>query len=111
MVENDRRDPARVLLSLVRVWLPVVLAVAGVGLIVAGGARVHAREGLLEDTLQGGGILQSTLAAFGLALVLIALMVWMINWLFRMSVESNRDREREEEARDYFEQHGRWPDE
>ncbi|HEV3053616.1 MAG TPA: hypothetical protein VGX45_03100 [Solirubrobacteraceae bacterium] len=111
MVENNRREPARVLLSAVRVWLPVALAVAGVGLIVAGGAQVHAREGLLEDTLQGGGILQSTLAAFGLALVLIALMVWMINWLFRMSVESNRDREREEEARDYFDRHGRWPDE
>ena len=63
MVENDRRDPARVPLSLVRVWLPVGLAVAGVALIVAGGAQVHAREGLLEDTLQGGGILQSTLAA------------------------------------------------
>jgi high-affinity Fe2+/Pb2+ permease len=111
MVENNRRDPGRVLLSLVRVWLPAVLAVAGVGLIIAGGAQVHAREGLLEDTLQGNGILQSTLAAFGLALVLIAVMVWMVNWLFRMSVESNRDRAREEEARDYFELHGRWPDE
>jgi lysylphosphatidylglycerol synthetase-like protein (DUF2156 family) len=111
MVENDRREPVRVLLSLVRLWLPVVMAVAGVVLIIAGGARVHAREGLLEDTLQGRGILDSTLAAFGLALVLIALMVWMINWLFRMSVQSNRDRDREEAARDYFELHGRWPDE
>jgi lysylphosphatidylglycerol synthetase-like protein (DUF2156 family) len=111
MVQNNRRDPSRVLLSLVRVWLPVVLAVTGVVLIVAGGAQVHAREGLLEDTLQGNGILQNTLAAFGLALVLIALMVWMINWLFRMSVQSNREREREEQARDYFDRHGRWPDE
>ena len=32
----------------------------------------------------------------------VALIVWMINWMFRMSVESNRDREREEEAREYF---------
>jgi lysylphosphatidylglycerol synthetase-like protein (DUF2156 family) len=111
MVENNRRAPARVLLSLVRVWLPVAMAVSGVALIIAGGARVHAREGIFEDTLQGGGILQSTLAAFGLALLLIALIVWMINWLFRMSIQSNREREREEEARDYFEQHGRWPNE
>ncbi len=111
MVENNRRDPGRVLLSLVRLWLPVAMAVAGVVLIVAGGAHVHAREGVIEDTLQGRGILDSTLAAFGLALVLIALMVWMINWLFRMSVQSNREREREEEARDYFERHGRWPGE
>jgi hypothetical protein len=28
-----------------------------------------------------------------------------------MSVESNRDREREEEAREFFDRHGRWPDE
>jgi hypothetical protein len=28
-----------------------------------------------------------------------------------MSVDSNRDREREEEAREYFDRHGRWPDE
>ncbi len=99
------------LLSVVRVWLPLLMAVAGVVLIVAGGAQVHAREGLIEDTLAGGGILNSTLAAFGLALVLIAVMVWMINWLFRMSVQSNRERDREEAARDYFELHGRWPDE
>ena len=111
MVQNNRTEPARVLLLLVRVWLPVVMAVAGLALIVAGGAQVHAREGVLEDTLQGRGILDNTLAAFGLALVLIALMVWMINWLFRLSLQSNRDREREEEARDYFERHGRWPDE
>jgi hypothetical protein len=28
-----------------------------------------------------------------------------------MSVSSNREREREEEARDYFTRTGRWPDE
>ncbi len=99
------------LLSLVRVWLPVVMAVTGIALIVAGGAQVHAREGVLEDTLQGRGILDNTLAAFGLALLLIALMVWMINWLFRMSLDSNRERDREEQAREYFDRHGRWPGE
>ena len=111
MVENNRREPAPVLLSLVRVWLPVVMAVTGIALIVAGGAQVHAREGVLEDTLQGRGILDNTLAAFGLALLLIALMVWMINWLFRMSLDSNRERDREEQAREYFDRHGRWPGE
>jgi hypothetical protein len=35
----------------------------------------------------------------------------MINWMFRMSVDSNREREREEAARRYFDEHGRWPDE
>ena len=34
------------------------------------------------------------MAAAGVALLLVALIVWMINWLFRMSVESNQERSR-----------------
>ena len=44
-------------------------------------------------------------------MVIAALIVWMINWMYRMSVESNREREEEERAREYFDLHGRWPDE
>jgi hypothetical protein len=68
-------------------------------LIAIGGARVKS------------DVLQSNIAAYGLALVIIAMIVWMINWLFRMSIESNRDREREEEAREHFDRTGKWPDE
>jgi hypothetical protein len=50
-------------------------------------------------------------AAAGVGLLIVALTVWLINWMFRISVESNRDRDREEEAREYFSRHGRWPDE
>lgn len=39
------------------------------------------------------------------------LSVLLINFLFRLSVSSNREREREEEARRYFDQHGEWPEE
>jgi hypothetical protein len=53
----------------------------------------------------------TAVAGAGVVLLGIALMVWMINWMFRMSVESNREREREEEARNYFAEHGRWPGE
>jgi hypothetical protein len=74
------------------VWLPLALALAGVGGIVAGHAR-------------------TAVAGAGVVLLGVALIVWMINWLFRMSVESNRDRDREEEAREYFDRHGRWPGE
>jgi ABC-type transport system involved in cytochrome bd biosynthesis fused ATPase/permease subunit len=81
-----------VLLGLTRVWLPLAIAVAGVVAIVIG--RGH-----------------TVVAGAGVVLLGIALIVWMINWLFRMSIESNRDREREEEARVYFDEHGRWPDE
>ncbi len=49
-------------------------------------------------------------AAAGVVLMGAALIVATINWLFRLSVESNVDREREEMAREYFDIHGTWPD-
>jgi hypothetical protein len=44
-------------------------------------------------------------------LLIVALTVWLINVFFRMSVSSNVERDREEEAREYFTRTGRWPDE
>ena len=85
-------DSRRLLLKITRVWLPLAIAVAGVVLIVVG--RGHTGS-----------------AAAGVGLLLVALIVWMVNWMFRMSVESNRERDREEAARRYFDEHGRWPDE
>jgi hypothetical protein len=50
-------------------------------------------------------------AATGVGLLIVALIVWMVNWLFRLSLQSNRERVEEERARDYFGRHGRWPGE
>jgi hypothetical protein len=80
-----------ILLTATRIWLPASLAVVGAVLTVVGRGR-------------------SNVAAVGVCLVLVALTVWLINWLFRMSVESNREREQEEEARRVFDRTGRWPD-
>ena len=71
--------------------------------------RTVAAAGVVAIVVGGGS--NSVLAGAGVALVLAALTVWMINWMYRMSVQSNRDRDREEEAREYFDRHGRWPDE
>ncbi len=87
-------SPLRLLLAATRLWLPVLIAVGGLVLIVLGHANVN-----------------SPAAALGVGLIIVALIVWMINWMFRMSVASNRDRDREEQAREYFDRHGRWPDE
>ena len=87
----------RLLLVATRVWLPLAIAIAGVVLIVIGGPGSHHHS--------------PTVAAAGVALLIAALIVWMINWLFRMSVQSNREREQEELAREYFDRHGHWPDE
>ena len=35
--------------------------------------------------------------------------VLLLNVLHRMGVEGDRERDREEEARAYFDRHGRWP--
>jgi len=75
------------------VWIPAAIAVVGLVAIIVGGGK--------DDIAAGAGV----------SLILVALSVWMINWLFRMSVQSNRDREREEEAREYFDRTGRWPGE
>ena len=36
--------------------------------------------------------------------------ILLLNFLFRMSFEGESDRDREQYARDFFDKHGRWPD-
>lgn len=88
------------LLSVTRLWLPLGIAVGGVVLIILGHGKVS-----------DNGDTHTLLAATGVALLVVALIVWIINWMFRMSVASNQDRDREEDARRYYDEHGRWPDE
>ena len=40
-----------------------------------------------------------------------AIAVVLLNLFFRMGVSGDKDRDREEEARVYFDRHGHWPDE
>ena len=39
------------------------------------------------------------------------LSVLMLNWMFRLGVRGDHERDQEEQARGYLERHGRWPDE
>jgi hypothetical protein len=102
MTMGDRGN--RALLRATRVWLPLAIAAAGVVLIVVGGGDVTT-----SDTSVGG--FRSSTSALGLVLIGVAVIVAMVNWLFRLGAKSNRDRERDEQAREYFDEHGRWPDE
>jgi hypothetical protein len=36
--------------------------------------------------------------------------VLLLNVLYRIGVDGDRDRDREQRAREYFDEHGRWPD-
>lgn len=90
--EDSPPPDQRVVLLLVRHGVPAMLVVVGVIGIVIGHGKTAA-------------------AGAGVVLIGIAAMVWLLGWLFRLSLSSNRDRDREEEARDYYSKHGHWPGE
>ncbi len=69
-----------------------------------GGVMVIAGIVLLAVSPAGLGVDGFALAAGG------GLSVLLINFLFRLGVSGDQEREREEEARRYFDAHGRWPD-
>jgi hypothetical protein len=80
-------------LRLVRWWLPIGLCAIGVVMLVVAAIRS-------DDIWAEGG-----------ALILSAgLSVWLLNVLHRVGVRGDRERDREAEARAYFDRHGRWPD-
>ncbi len=45
----------------------------------------------------------------GAGLIGAGIASWLIAWLYRVGVDGDRARDAEERARDYFERHGRWP--
>jgi protein-S-isoprenylcysteine O-methyltransferase Ste14 len=100
MTDEPRPKPGSFALTATRVWLPLAIALVGVVLIVIG----HGSYSNLANT-------RSLESAAGVSLLLVALIVWMLNWMYRLSVRSNEEREDEERAREHFDRTGRWPDE
>ena len=94
-----RRHPNTPALQFLRYWLPAGIALAGVALIVVG----HGSYSKLTSS-------HSLESATGVALLIVAAIVWMINWMYRLSVRSNIEREQEEQAREHFGRTGRWPE-
>ena len=80
-------------LRLVRLGLPIGLCTIGVIMLIVAAIR-------MDDIWAEGG-----------ALILSAgLSVWLLNVLHRVGVRGDRERDREVAAREYFDRHGRWPD-
>jgi hypothetical protein len=77
-------------LQIVRYGIPLALFLAGV--VVAG---TSGRIGL----------------AAGAMFISAATAVLLLNVIYRIGVEGDKDRSREEDARRFFDEHGRWPDE
>jgi len=76
-------------IQLARFWLPVVICVVGIVLAIAYPDRIEA----------------------AILIVSAGLSVWLFNWLYRVGVSGEKERDAEDEAREYFAKHGRWPDE
>ena len=75
----------------VRVWLPLAIMVGGVVAIVASGGSEAGWEG-------------------GVAIIAAGASVWLLNVIFRVGVQGERDRDAEDAARDFYAEHGYWPD-
>jgi hypothetical protein len=79
-------------MSWVRTWLPIAIIVSGF--------VVAAVTGFSENGVEGGTLL-----------VAAGLSVWLLNLLYRIGVTGDRERDEEDRARAYFDEHGHWPDE
>jgi len=76
-------------LTVVRIGIPAVMVLLGLGLIVFGG-----------DSAVAAGVVIAGCAA----------LVWLASALVRFSIGEQVDRDREQSARDFYAEHGRWPD-
>lgn len=79
------------MLFALRYVVPAVLVVVGIVILIAGDGSDIAVEGWALFT--GAGVT-----------------VLLLNVLFRIGVEGDKARDREERAREYFDRHGHWPD-
>lgn len=78
------------LLVFARYVLPALIVLGGLVVIVAGGDKSALHGGL---GIIGGGIA-----------------VWLLSLFYRVGASGELERDSEEEARRYFDEHGRWPD-
>ena len=76
---------------------------------------LHAiRYGIPVALLIAGVIVMATAGNVGLAAGALffsaASAVLLLNVLYRIGVEGDKERDKEEAAREYFDKHGHWPD-
>jgi hypothetical protein len=89
---DSDRLPISLTVRLMRWWIPAALCVVGVVL-------------MLIDDFDTFGV--SAFAAF----VGAGASIWLINFLWRLGISGDDEREREAEDRVYLAEHGHWPDE
>jgi hypothetical protein len=86
---GERSEQTSATMILLRYVLPAAVVLGGV-IVMALGSE--------SDVEGGAGIVSAGLA------------VYAMNWLYRASVNGDRERDEEEAARAYLDAHGHWPD-
>ena len=86
---EEHHDDGGPLMFALRYVLPAVVTIVGLVMMAIGGET---------NVLGGAGFVSAGLA------------IYLINWLFRAGASGDREREREDAAREYFDAHGHWPD-
>ncbi|MCW3038598.1 MAG: hypothetical protein JWM31_503 [Solirubrobacterales bacterium] len=89
---SRNRLPSSPLIVFLRWYLPAIVCLVGLVLIALAGAS--------EDSLEGGA-----------AIIGAGLSIWLMNILWRVGISGDDDRDDEQAAREYYDAHGRWPDE
>ncbi len=89
---HSDRLPASLPIRLLRFWIPLALCLIGTVLMIA-------------DGFNGIGV--SAFAAFAGA----GSSTWLINFLWRMGISGDEERDLEAKDREFLAEHGRWPDE
>lgn len=89
---ESERLPVSLPVRMLRWWIPGLLCLVGVALLIA-------------KNFDSFGV-----AAFA-AFVGAGSSTWLINFLWRLGVSGDDEREREAEDRVYLARHGHWPDE
>jgi hypothetical protein len=89
---ESERLPSTPLVLFVRWWLPAIICLVGVGI-------------AIDMKFDGEGL--DALAAF----VGAGSSIWLLNFLWRMGISGEDERDAEAAARDFLTEHGHWPDE
>lgn len=88
---GSARLPATLSVRLLRWWIPAIVCLIGFGILVA-------------DDFNSTGV-DAFAAFFG-----AGSSIWLINFLWRLGISGDDEREAEAQDRVYLAQHGHWPD-
>jgi hypothetical protein len=114
ILRTRRRADAGPLVLFVRWGLPLLFVIFGVVLIVL----AHGHLTGVQDNASESNVFTSTytdhdsmLSTFGVASIVVALMLLLLGWMLRLNADEAGERADEDQAREHFKRTGHWPDE